>query len=262
MQSVNPNNLILPPLDVAFVHFSHMLQSQDYHNYCKHHYPSLLWMPHCSTWAPLADIVPMESKSRAFWGSQSRLNFDEFGSWAEKPTQAGPFDAVRNLFKPKTPKLAIVEPTEGEAHGVVCGNAARVLPASAQGFNVCGCACILVFYVHSKLYFQFSYGRYPEKIDTTPSLRAGYNDSLQPLDLVQMVNDDSDWFENFVASQGGRIDDISADRWATFMVGYQRYLYLVAKYERKMEWIGFAPTPAIDLSKTVCYMLYCGVVVE
>lgn len=32
-----------------------------------------------------------------------------------------------------------------------------------------------------------------------------------------------------------------------FVLGYQRYLYLVAKHPQTTEWIGFAPSPAIDL---------------
>lgn len=59
--------------------------------------------------------------------------------------------------------------------------------------------------------------------------------------------DDGDWFTNFAASQQFRTIGFTPDELASFVLGYQRYLYLVAKMPQRMEWIGFAPTPAIDL---------------
>ncbi len=62
----------------------------------------------------------------------------------------------------------------------------------------------------------------------------------------------TDWFDNFTASQNGRSSGFTANELDQFHLAYQRYLFLLAKFERKMEWIGFAPTPAVDLSKGRC----------
>lgn len=61
----------------------------------------------------------------------------------------------------------------------------------------------------------------------------------------------ADWFDNFIASQNGRHSGFSAEELDHFLLAYQRYLFLLAKYEHKMEWIGFAPTPAVDLSERI-----------
>lgn len=65
---------------------------------------------------------------------------------------------------------------------------------------------------------------------------------------IRVLTRHADWFRNFTASQNGRASGFTADELDHFLVMYQRYLYLLVKYEHKMEWIGFAPTPAVDLS--------------
>lgn len=42
---------LLPPLDVALVHLSHMLQSDEYHDLARDTRPGLEWLPHCCMWA-------------------------------------------------------------------------------------------------------------------------------------------------------------------------------------------------------------------
>jgi hypothetical protein len=60
-------------------------------------------------------------------------------------------------------------------------------------------------------------------------------DSVQALDkLPAVVASDFDWFHNYVASQGGSYAPPQATELDAFVVSYQRYLYLLCKYERKV----------------------------
>jgi Glycine-rich domain-containing protein-like len=61
-------------------------------------------------------------------------------------------------------------------------------------------------------------------------------------ELVEIVLDDRLWFQNFVAAVG--LDHINYEK---CQIGYQKYLYLLAKYQYRMEWVGFSPNPSIDL---------------
>ncbi len=60
-----------------------------------------------------------------------------------------------------------------------------------------------------------------------------------------------------MASQDGRADGFTMEEFSQFQLDYQRYLFLLVKYERKMEWIGFAPSPAIDLSAQRVSFAFC-----
>jgi hypothetical protein len=71
--------------------------------------------------------------------------------------------------------------------------------------------------------------------------------SVQHLDrLYAVAQSDRDWFANFLAAHGGR-SEFDTETLQKFQIGYQKYLYLLTKYPLKMEWIGFSPTPSIDL---------------
>lgn len=68
--------------------------------------------------------------------------------------------------------------------------------------------------------------------------------AAEPVDrnarLLTTVTHDCAWWPNFVASQGRKQGSFSAERLREFLLGYQRYLYLLAKHEQRMEWIGAA----------------------
>lgn len=211
----NPSKRILPPPDVALVHFSHMLQSKDYREFCQRHFHNLESVAHCSSWMfeTPATLQGALADTRAVWDERVSA-YDVCGSWTTSPS--GGFSLAD--------KTQLTPP--------VCGRHAKDPRVQGGGLGF-----------HRSLDLD----------DVNATAQPDVN-SLEALaSLPAMVADDADWFTNFVASQGGKMD-VTQDDLQRFQLGYQRYLYLVAKYERRMEWIGFAPTPAIDLSMYGCFI--------
>lgn len=208
---------LLPPADVAVVHFSHMLQSKEYREFLRSlGLNDLESMPHCSMWLPsdakALDALAKESKK--VWSQHSKLSFKLLGfSWSGK------------LFGKRKPVMNSYD----DGH---CG-------------------------VHAKDPRRQGYGRQAGADYDHPSGNDAAIDSVTvtPVHLVDnvgglsmlhvVVADDRSWFLNFLKAHGKTVFERA--ELEAFVLGYQKYLYLLAKYPMRMERIGFAPNPSIDL---------------
>jgi len=65
-------------------------------------------------------------------------------------------------------------------------------------------------------------------------------------DFPQAMVDDRQWYREFEKAVG-KIDMNGSAFLQKSLMGYQKFMYLLCKYPRKMEKIQFAPVPPIDL---------------
>jgi hypothetical protein len=215
---------LLPPPDVAVVHFSHMLQSKEYQVFAQSFGKGLEKLPHCSDWMfEGADGIRKAAiVTEKFW-SKSYLT-------ARYETRECSWAAFQKAYEPAAIDLA---PTgnslrRGEKQRP-CGRQARDTRMQACGDLKGGKKTIPLDEIHMRQ-------KEVPVVESETTLAA----------LVPVVLLDQDWLHNFAAAANGRLkfDDKELE---TMHVDYQRYLFLTCKYEYKMEWIGFAPTPGIDL---------------
>ena len=212
LQARHPDLRLLPPPDVAVVHFSHMLQSKEYQAFAQSFAKGLEKLPHCSDWMfEGADgVAKAAAIARRLWGEAYNVPYETGSlSWAE-------FEKVAS----KGPSLKKARP---------CGRQARDTRIQASGQTYSKGQSIPLEQIVMK-----------QKEVPPVESEAGL-DALPPVVLL-----DQDWFLNFLAAAGGRLK-FSDEELRAMHVDYQRYLFLTCKYEYKMEWIGFAPTPGIDL---------------
>lgn len=275
LQAAHLDMRLLPPLDVAFVWFSHMLQSLEYHQFAQSIHEGLQWIPHCSAWAHGESLEAARLVSEKMWSSAVSASepFEKAGhfSWTATTSNVNP-GAGASSSEPFEKNgsfswtIDLSPPAVKGKRLPVCGKEAADPRLQVSGFS------------------------YSRDVDArfVAAPQTIYVRDLSALpQLPQMVKDDADWFDNFLASQGfssltapvfssslggaaavasaraaaevtlssgtaaakppPQMLEVSESDAASFVVAYQRYLYLCCKYERRMEWCGFAPTPAIDL---------------
>ena len=217
-----PNIFILPPPDVALVHFTHMLQSKEYHEFAQGF--NLQWMSHCSMWMFEKDgnFKQFEEESRQLWNEANP--YSKFGVFADKNRKYYPNETY------SWTALEKLNPIRKE-HG-------------APEANKCG--------IHASDPRVQSFGEtwqiVPIPVDNVrnPGVIPSVSCVKDLNRLVAVVKLDRDWLVNLRAAFGGQINFSQPDL-KHFQIGYQKYLYLLAKYPFRCEWIGFAPTPSIDL---------------
>ncbi len=204
---------LLPPPDVAVVHFSHMLQSKEYQAFALSFAKGLEKLPHCSDWMfEGADgVAKAAAVAQKLWSDAYKM-----------PYEAG--DLTWPMFEEQAAKHAA-----GPKKERPCGRQARDLRLQVAG----------------RSYFQNATVSRDE-IDRVPVEVATVESEAKLGTLAPVVLLDQDWLQNFVAAASGRLK-FADEELQAMHVDYQRYLFLTCKYEYKMEWIGFAPTPGIDL---------------
>lgn len=225
LQACDLSVRVLPPLDVALVHFSHMLQSEEYHTFAQSIKPGLEWVPHCSTWVfsggdgSFHDTVKQATRA---W-DDSPAFFKRIFSATSKFDVRGATWLAEVSSTDKRAKVA------AKKHSIPCGR-------QAQDPRIQVSALTRRPNDPPPAHTQLGLPRISPTVESRTQVQR----------LPQVVRDDFDWLRNFLASQNGNTT-LVREELDRFVLGYQRYLYLCAKHERRMEWIGFSPTPAIDL---------------
>jgi hypothetical protein len=206
---------LLPPPDVAVVHFSHMLQSKEYQVFAQSFGKGLEKLPHCSDWMfEGADgIAKAAAVTRKLWLETEKTPYESGAcTWAAFEKEA--LQPAPVLEKPRP-----------------CGRQARDtrMQASGRAYGNKGGVGMPLDQIVMKQ-------KEVPVVESDAALAA----------LVPVVLLDQDWWQNFAAAADGRLKFDDKELQAMH-IDYQRYLFLTCKYEYKMEWIGFAPTPGIDL---------------
>ena len=218
LQKKHAKERLLPPPDVALAQFAHMLQSAEYHAFAAEW--GLEWTRHCSIWMFEGEgLKGHEERSQEIWNKAYPC--PKFGSM-HNPVRKYDFRQKWVLLSPLLPAV------DSDIMENPCGRLASDPRIQSYG-KVSG---------YSR--------RVPEPHEIRNPKPVPAVDSKHNLrNLVGVVRQDKDWLVNFRAVFDR--NEFTAEELAHFQVGYQKYLYLVAKYPFRMEWIGFAPTPAIDL---------------
>ena len=191
---------LVPPLDVALVQWTHMLQSKEYRSYAES--LGIHEKPH-SYLLDKEEFEKCEELTRTLW--EERITDSKYDFSAPSLESTGPFMG---------------------SNAMTCGVQAEDPRIQAS-------------YTTSTPQSQM---KAIELVRMGKVATAATAEELKHLPGI--VADDRKWFPNFVSAMGEDFEDIDFEK---CHIGYQKYLYLLTKYPRRMEWISFAPNPAIDL---------------
>lgn len=131
---------LLPPLDVAVVHLSHMLQSEDYHNFARTFGVGLEWLPHCCTWVYAGDDTMRVARDETIKASPvlERL-YGAYDGWAVNTSFMGKITAV---VKAALPAYKRVDADDDDRSGPACGIAAADPRVQGAGWRARCALCV------------------------------------------------------------------------------------------------------------------------